>query len=189
MISESAPGRRCYLLQVPPEIRLSIYQLLRDSLKDGEERLVMHPIMRSAVDFALPITRVNQQIRRESIPVFYQDMVFILVIHDTCRDTITYAKTWLDTVDSAALGAMKDLEIHDYRGHYADQGRREIMIHLRSPMETLVSCFFVSDVYKRVPDSDKDVVSLKEIVGSLERVSGRSSMTKEKMVEILDLFA
>ncbi|KAK3648879.1 hypothetical protein LTR56_003835 [Elasticomyces elasticus] len=82
---------RCYLLELPPELRNSIFELTVISPQPLPARLLERSLMRilshgtKLMSKVLPevpeIARTNRQIRSEALPIFYNSNTFVINKH------------------------------------------------------------------------------------------------------------
>ncbi|KAI7091438.1 hypothetical protein KC356_g669 [Hortaea werneckii] len=103
---------RCFLLELPPELRDLIYEYTFQSSDPSSNRMVTFKLdhyQRDTLTQAVqpPLLLTNRQIRQESLPLFYSSQIFILHSEGSKADD---ARRWLRG-NEAHLQRLRQLEI------------------------------------------------------------------------------
>ena len=170
MARQSSHQRTLTFLNLPAEIRNAIYELHCHSHTPDMQITLCH--VKGGTDFPLPITRVSQQIRREtlsmcwSIPPFASDLYY--------RDDVRTCKKWINIVSEEALASIRFFRFYGNAWAFAaDLNGKDRMqaSHHSSPKERRTERLFG------------------EALRSLNIASGKHGMTKKKLAEIIDILA
>ena len=110
-----------YFLRLPTELRLVIYELLRDTYLLRNRKIHFLGAHTEPSKFALSITRVNREIRSESIPAFYTASQLIISFRD--EEVLEHCRHWVDIVDPDALKNIRSFQF-EFFPHYCQYSRR-----------------------------------------------------------------
>lgn len=193
--SSSEQSSRCFLLELPAELRIKIYQYgcqLSDAsytklLLDHRTGLLRaYQYLDGGEHLAWGLTRGNRQIRGEVISILYQGMV--LTIHDLHEPKAPgFGPSWLEIADAGILAAIRRIDLMISSGCWC---RIEIVLHdLDRPVSVFKCdrlCCYGNPTKKYrhfASEAEPEIMSKLEIAGGKRRV-----MTREAMKGLLRLF-
>lgn len=106
--SDSTENQRCCFLELPPEIRLMIYEEVHKVDPPETELTIPTYVSNGAFARHAALTRVSRQIRLESSPVFYRNGVITI---RTCKEYDRYhSHIWLKTTGSAVFAVLSSIK-------------------------------------------------------------------------------
>jgi len=171
---------RCYLLELPAELRDAIYEFALTSSK-ATVTFRLDPWQRDTYSQALqpPLTRVSRQLRQETLPVYYGSNTFVLHTEGSkCDD----ARQWLHS-NERYLGLAKYVEIWvRYVSLINDRAGGQGALKVGMKRDVVNKCWEVEDrwgwvtVVRKPEGLERDgewlVRELRELVGRDSSVMG-----------------
>jgi hypothetical protein len=178
-------SQRCLFLELPPEVRIIIYEQLEQlQLPDLGNLCIEHPFVHLYGDVpkALALTQVNRQIRRESLPILYRN-VHIRIETGSDKDQ-RCVDHWMESVDWAILHAVSKYTFYPFEHCYSG-----IVLHLGDLHNTVQTigrqewCFSSHrEGLRTYEDKMKAEVAKLQILGAKRRL-----MTKVTMQTLMQL--
>ena len=170
--------QRCYLLELPAELRLRIYEEIALQQRPNARLTVLSPRCKGTHDFSHPITRVSRTIRWESIPIFYRGLTIVFDVGTTVATTTV--NKWCDIIDEDALAS-----IQIFWARTCSMNQCAVVINLAN-LEDPVSVYNqMSCCGDMVLEHDVDGM-IEERILDLEIVNGKRAMTKVVLRELAD---
>jgi hypothetical protein len=108
-MATSGVQQRCFLLELPAEIRVLIYEELARQQPAGLRLFIAQYIDYAISETSrhLALAGVNHQIRQESIPVLYRNIEIRISTSKNAYGLVSPALPWTERVDPAILGAVQ----------------------------------------------------------------------------------
>ena len=113
MVAANTSSPSLTLLDLPTEIRIHIFESLRD-VTDCSLLLIrprwVNPLYRDASKLA--IIRVSRQLRHEALPILFGASTLVLSFDH--EETVRRCRSWLDDIDPLVLSHVGRYELCDF---------------------------------------------------------------------------
>lgn len=188
--------KQATFLGLPPELRNSIYSLM---FTFGDCK-PYNPVpayrgLHSCQCRGQTLMRVCRQTRQETLALFYQNHEFRLLLDDDHKFAV---QLWLDSLAPDAFNHIKRFQFRQKERRDEGQywrwtnvyatfviGEADVEVNVVATSEAAASRFARENV--RMEAFEEVEASFKKVAASMDRFEGRPVLTREKMLELLEV--